>query len=375
MSQSSVAKPSNRLAQSNGSKEPPIHALASSYYTDEGTYRRVREQIFFRTWQLAGHISQLKAPGDYLTFAIFDQDLLIVRDRDNELRVFFNVCQHRGHPLLTDSGSTRLIVCPYHAWTYELDGQLRAAPNAKKVTGFDRRKICLREVRHEVFCGFVFVNLDANAPSMNDAYPGVEEAIREFCPDINQREFVHEHTAEEFCNWLVAVENYNECYHCKVAHPSFAVGVIDPKSYNIYPFGSGKCLRHDSAPAEGASAWYDTSGSDYGSFYLWPATSIQIYPGGLVNTYHWRPLATDNTRVHRGWYSLDGEISSDLQKIIALDRDTTFTEDLKLVKSVQRGLNNIGYRPGPLIVDPNQGIDSEHSIAALHNWMREAVDV
>jgi phenylpropionate dioxygenase-like ring-hydroxylating dioxygenase large terminal subunit len=150
--------------------------------------------------------------------------------------------------------------------------------------------------------------------------------------------------------------------------------VIDPKSYNIARYGLGKVLRHTSNPSQSDKTWYDLSGADYGSFFLWPSTSFQFYPGGLLNTYHWRPLAVDDVRVHRGWYSKDGSIDATLQKVIDLDRETTFSEDLVLVANVQRGLKSMGYRPGPLILDPDGGIDNELPIAALQQWLREAVD-
>jgi len=350
-----------------------VRALDPRYYTDGAVFDRARRDIFFRTWQFAGHVSQVEAPGDYLTFAVLDQELFLVRDRGGALRCFFNVCQHRGHTLVQGTGRTRVLRCPYHAWAYDLDGRLRGAPNAKGVSGFDKESICLTEARLEQVCGFVFVNLDGDAPSLADSYPGVEDGIRELCPDIEERVFVHGHDVVEPCNWLVAVENYNECYHCKVVHPTFASGVVDPKSYNVAAFGPGRCLRHTAKAQSGAAAWYDTSGSDYGSFFLWPAFSLQIYPSGLINTYHWRPRAVGETQIFRGWYARDRVIDDSLQKVIDLDRDTTFAEDLELVREVQRGLSSIGFRPGPLVLDPRQGIDSEHSIATLHQWMRDAV--
>ena len=100
----------------------------------------------------------------------------------------------------------------------------------------------------------------------------------------------------------------------------------------------------------------------------------RLYPSGLVNSFHWRPLSPHRTRVHRGWYSHDGVVDDRLQKVIDLDRDTTVSEDLALVEKVQRGLASLGYKPGPLVVNPNHGIDSEHSLTKLHEWMREAVD-
>ena len=349
-------------------------ALAARYYTSPEIFSKARERLFFRSWQFACHVSRIPEPGDYFAFSVLDQDLFVVRGRNGDLRCFFNVCRHRGHLLVEGTGRTRLVKCPYHAWAYGLDGKLVSAPGTQGLPGFDRSTICLTEVRLEVFCGFVFVNLDSEAASMTETFPGVEEEIRALCPDIEERAFAHEHDILEGCNWLVAVENYNECYHCKVVHPTFASGVIDPKSYNIRPMGETQCLRHSAKAQSGDMAWYDTSGSDYGSFFLWPSFSLQIYPSGLVNTYHWQPLEASETRVCRGWYSADGIVDDSLQKVIDLDRDTTFAEDLTLVRGVQRGLNSVGYRPGPLVVNPNEGIDSEHSIAKLHEWYREAVD-
>lgn len=349
-------------------------ALDRRYYTAPEIYAQLREALFFRSWQFACHASRIPEPGDYFAFSILDQDFFVIRGKDGVPRCFFNVCQHRGHVLVEGEGRVRVVVCPYHAWSYELDGKLRAATETRNLPGFDGSRICLTEVKLEIFLGFIFVNLDAEAEPMAAVFPGVEQAIRALCPDIEARAFAHEHQAREHCNWLVAVENYNECYHCKIVHPTFATGVIDTKSYNIRPFGATKCMHHTAKAQSGGSAWYDTSGSDYASFFLWPAFSLQIYPSGLVNTYHWRPLAVDDTRVFRGWYSHDGSVDDSLQKVIDLDRDTTFAEDLMLVGNVQRGLGSMGYRPGPLVVNPDQGIDSEHSIATLHDWLREAVD-
>ena len=360
----------------------PTTGLPGKYFTDGEIFARARENIFFRTWQYACHASQVPDAGDYFSFSLFDEDLFVVRhghgERDGGLGAFYNVCRHRGHKLLEGSGKGKVkgktIVCPYHAWSYALNGELRGAPNERNIPGFDRHKIRLGAVAVEEFLGFVFVNLDAEAKPMAQCYPGVREAALALCPAIEKLSFAHEHSADEACNWLIAVENYNECYHCQIAHRSFSEGVIDPESYNIAPFGEGRCLRHTSRATRSAQAWYDAAGSDYGSFYLWPTFSLQVYPGGVVNSYHWRPLAIDNTRAHRGWYSADGEVDAQLRKIIDLDRATTFAEDLQLVQGVQRGVQSRGFAPGPLMLDPNGGVNNELSIATLHRWLREAVD-
>lgn len=352
----------------------PAKALAARYYTDPKIFERVRDEIFFKSWQFACHESQIPEPGDYYAFTIVDQDFFVIRQKDRSIRCFYNVCQHRAHQLVSDSGRARLITCPYHAWSYGLDGALRGGHALNQVPGFDKKSVCLTSIQVEPFCGFVFVNMDADAPSMTETFPGVEEAIRALCPDIEDRVFADSHAADEFCNWMVAVENYNECYHCEGVHPTFATGVIDPLSYDIAPFSDEAwCLQHKSKASAGDNKWYDTSGSDYGSFYLWPTFSLQIYPSGLVNTYHWRPEGPQDTKVFRGWFSRDGVVDDAMQKVIDLDRDTTFAEDLVLVKSVQRGLTMKGYRPGPLVVNPKGGINSETSIMALHRWLKTAL--
>ncbi len=352
----------------------PVRGLDAKYFTDRELFERTLDRVFYRNWLLACHASQLAKAGDFLTLELYDQDILIARGDDGELKAYYNVCQHRGHKLADGSGNKKLLVCPYHRWSYDLNGRLKAAPNSKNVPGFDASQICLTPIRVENFLGFVFINLDPQAQPMDAVYPGIREAIVDLCADVEQRRYATHHEADEGCNWLTAVENYNECYHCKACHASFAKGIIDPDSYRIEPFADIQVLHHSSRATQSDEAWYDVSGADYGSFFLWPATALQFYPGGVVNSFAWRPLAIDDVRVFRGFYSNDGEVDDRLQKVIDNDRATTFQEDLEIVRHVQRGLRSRGYRPGPLVVDPDGGIESELPIQKLHEWLRAAVD-
>ncbi len=352
----------------------PVLGLEPRYFTDETLYHRIKEEVFYRNWLLACHSSQVSKAGDFLTLEICDQDVIITHTPNGELKAFYNVCQHRGHRLAQGSGNKKLLVCPYHAWSYDLEGELKAAPHSNKVAGFDASSICLTAIRLENFLGFLFINLDPDCKSMDETWPGIRQEMLRLCPDIEQRKHAFEHTADEGCNWFVAVENYNECYHCANCHPEFAKGIIDPGSYSISPFGDCKALHHSSKPSASDDAWYDMGGADYGSFFLWPASSIQIYPGGVVNSFTWRPLKVDDVRVYRGFYSNSGEVDPVLQKVIDSDRETTFKEDLQIVKQVQRGLNSKGYKPGPLILNDEGGINNELPIQKLHEWLRAAVD-
>ena len=221
-----------------------LHSLEAHYYTDPDIFRRESDGLLSRTWQFAGHCADIASVGDYFTFEIAGQNLFAIRGRDNQVRTFYNVCQHRGHELISGSGNTRVVVCPYHKWTYELVGKLRSAPNINSVAGFDRSEIGLKEARTEEFCGFLFVNLDDNAAPMDEWYPGIREEIREFIPHIDELAPLEWVGCTENCNWKISVENYNECYHCQSNHPTFSEGVIDPTTYNVQPAEEGYLLRH-----------------------------------------------------------------------------------------------------------------------------------
>jgi phenylpropionate dioxygenase-like ring-hydroxylating dioxygenase large terminal subunit len=158
----------------------------------------------------------------------------------------------------------------------------------------------------------------------------------------------------EACNWKVSVENYSECYHCSITHKTFSTGVIKPQTYDIQP--QGHCLRHTtesqnldrmSYPVDLTS---DPRAGNYSSWFLWPMFSFQVYPGNLLNTYHWRIKSVNEVIVWRGWYTVDGAESDVIRKLAIQDRVTTVAEDIRIVEAVQRGLNNRGYRPGPLVI-------------------------
>ncbi|MGX9349686.1 aromatic ring-hydroxylating oxygenase subunit alpha [Shimia sp. W99] len=360
--------------------DSPVHSLEARYYTDPAIYAQEMRGLLASTWQFALHLSDIPNVGDYAAFEIAGESLFAIRGRDEVVRVFYNVCQHRAHEMVSGRGNTRVVVCPYHAWTYELSGGLRAGPNIKAVPGFDRSEICLTEVRSEDFLGFLFVNLDDAAAPMDDWYPGVRAELLEFVPWIKELAPLEWVEVPENCNWKVSVENYSECYHCPINHPTFAEGVVKPETYDIQPdAGGGYVLRHTTECQSLEKMTYPVDMSvahagDYQSWFLWPMFSFQCYPGNVLNTYHWRAEEVDRCTVWRGWYTAGGVESDVIRALAVQDRETTVEEDIRLVESVQRGLASRGYRPGPLVLDPQCGVHSEHSIARLQQWMRAAVE-
>ncbi len=357
----------------------PLCSLDARFYTDPGIFAQEVRGLLARTWQFAGHAADIPDAGDYFTFGIADQTLFAIRGHDGVVRVFYNVCRHRAHELLQGRGNTRVVVCPYHQWSYELSGGLRGAPNSGSVPGFERQNIRLTEVRCEDFHGFLFVNLDRDATPMDAWFPGVREELAEFIPHIATLAPLEWVEAPEACNWKVSVENYSECYHCTANHRTFAEGVIRPETYQIRPAPDGYVLRHITECQSLDKMTYpvDLSANpragDYRSWFLWPMFSFQCYPGNVLNTYHWRAGGVDRCTVWRGWFTPGGAEDAVIRRLAAQDRDTTVAEDIRLVESVQRGLRSRGYVPGPLVLDPACGVMSEHSVARLQQWMREAV--
>jgi phenylpropionate dioxygenase-like ring-hydroxylating dioxygenase large terminal subunit len=212
---------------------------------------------------------------------------------------------------------------------------------------------------------------------MDDWFPRVRGELEQFVPHwatLKPLEWVE---IPEACNWKVSVENYSECYHCSLNHPTFSTGVIRPETYDIQP--QGYCLRHTTECNDLSRMTYDIASGypnndRYSSWFLWPMFSFQVYPGNLLNTYHWRAVDAGRVVVWRGWYSVDGQDNETVRRMAIQDRATTVEEDIRLVESVQRGLGSRGYVPGPLVIDPACGVNSEHSILHLQRWMRDAVD-
>ncbi len=334
-----------------------------SFYTDAVLFERELDQIFGRTWQLVGHVSQLADPGDVIT-ATVGRERIVVANNGSEVNAFYNVCQHRGHQLvMEDQVNLTDISCPYHAWLYDLSGRL---VKARRLAPADVGDICVPPVRVETMAGYVFVNLDPDAGPLTSTAPGVAEALLTLAPRAAERVLTARLTHTFAANWKLAVENYNECYHCPNVHRSFTTGVVDPKTFTITPKGQTIWHTASAAPPDRRPYELDDAHTDYGSFFIWPVSSIQCYPGRILNTFRWVPLAVDRTQLIREWWFETSEPTPEQDKAIQLDWSTTVAEDFDLMESVQHNMSSRGYRPGPLIVDPSGSADVHHENAVLH---------
>ncbi|MEZ5775094.1 MAG: ring-hydroxylating oxygenase subunit alpha [Hyphomicrobiaceae bacterium] len=350
------------------------YTLPASYYFDPDIYRREREAIFYRSWNYACHLSQVAQPGDFVTVPVADQGIVVIRGRDGVLRGFYNVCSHRAHELLKGCGNARLITCPYHAWTYQTDGRLRSAVGQKKVADFDAREFALREVRVETHAGFVFVNLDPQAPALAGLADGFEAEVRHHCPDIDKLVFSRRITYELKANWKNVVDNYLECYHCTVAHPAF-VDLVDIKCYRTRTYGIYST--HISPPGRTQNTAYTLPSGEEGEFaglYLWPNVAMNVFPGRAnLGVLHIIPTGPETTLEHFDFFFLDRTPTAGEEEAIRYLDEVLQPEDIGLVESVQRGLHSRGYTQGRFIVDKDRTFISEHGLHHFHSLVLEAL--
>ncbi|MEM7287130.1 MAG: aromatic ring-hydroxylating dioxygenase subunit alpha [Actinomycetota bacterium] len=344
--------------------------LEARYYTDPEVFRRELDLIFGHTWVMVGHVSQVAAPGDLITAQVGDENVVIAND-GGEIGGFYNVCQHRGHELVphAEVRGAKSITCPYHAWSYDLGGRLVHA------RGEQVGELCVPRIRVDDMGGFLFANLDPDAPSLEDTVPGIEAELLAIAPDAGERVLSSRRTHLIDANWKIAVENYNECYHCPNVHKAFTAGVVSPGSYRITP--KGNCIHHTAEGPDEAKSGYTRhgDGNDYGSFFTWPVSSIQCYPGRVLNTFRWVPLSVDRTLLIREWWFDREDPTKEQQEVIELDWTTTVAEDFDLMDSVQRGVSSRGYRPGPLIesADGVATVHTEDTVPHLHSLLRSAL--
>ena len=353
--------------------------LSAKYYVESGYFDSDREKIFFRSWQCVCHVSEVAEAGDYASFTIIDENVFVVRDDDGQLHAYYNVCRHRGHPLVEGVGKRkRVLVCPYHAWTYGLDGSLLKAPGTTPGDKLSCDQIRLRSIRLEVFCGFVFVNLDDSAEALCDTLPEYEDNLRSFYPRIEELQFVCETDIQHHSNWKISVENYNECYHCPTVHgSSLTKGVLSMDGYTTIPRGNS--IWHDGKAQTVNEKQYDykldagARAGDYGAYWIWPNVSMCCYPGGYFTLRQWLPVSWNRTIYRYRWFASDAVRQEDVHALMVKHRETTGAEDREVVARVQKGMESRAFEPGPYVIGDGQGALSEVGLRHFHHLYRQAL--
>ena len=204
------------LAEIRDLDESQARSLPAGFYASEEYLELEKEEIFRKEWVCLGRFDEVAKRGDYFTTQLLDEPLIVVRSEDDKVRVLSNVCRHRSSVILEGKGNAKHFVCPYHAWTYANNGQLLRAPYMDQVAGFDVGGCRLPELASEIWCGFIYVNLDGTAKPLAPRLMGLEPYVRNFHPE----DMVVQTVLDEIwpTNWKCLAENFMEGYHLSTVH-------------------------------------------------------------------------------------------------------------------------------------------------------------
>ena len=351
-------------------------ALAAHYYVSTEIFQREIEAIFFRSWQFAGYTFDIKAPGDFFTSTIFDQSIVVVRDRAGEIGAFHNVCAHRGHELVSGRGNALILTCPYHAWSYDLGGKLRAAGNAENVAGFDVAEFSLASIRVETLGPLVFVNLDSKAEPLDSACGDLLREFRATIPHFDDLRLYRRSEIPVAANWKVIIENGHECYHCPNVHAEF-FGADERPS-----FESSDHRRYSTHIIRGDSEIrlpYDFGSQepieDLFFWIMWPNTMFVTRPGeSNFQVFQIVPTGPEGSCEILDDLSVRIPPRETERAMFDGFRDLLNPQDVAVCESVQRGLRSRWFRPGRLMVDTPRSWRSEQSIHHFNQQVLAALD-
>jgi Rieske 2Fe-2S family protein len=337
--------------------------LPRAAYVDPAVFEWEKHNIF-SGWICVGHAGDLDGVGTQRAVGSGANGVLLVHGDDGAIRAFANTCRHRGHELLAcgTSAKRRGIVCPYHSWSYRLDGRVRNAPGFSDTKGFDPDEFGLAELRLVNWHGWLFTDPSGEDADFTDHVAGLEEVVGPYRPE--DLTIVDRHSYELATNWKVIAENYQECYHCSTIHPELSR--ISPPTSGENLQLAGSWMGGWMSIIEGAETMSLTGKSGgvaiqglsehelRSVMYLvgYPNLLVSLHPD-YVMTHLMTPVAVDRTHVECAWaFPKDVAAQPDFDPSYAVDFwDLTNRQDWAACESVQRGLSSPHARPGPLAPD------------------------
>ncbi|MFJ6127867.1 aromatic ring-hydroxylating dioxygenase subunit alpha [Streptomyces griseoviridis] len=359
-----------------------IPTLPGRYYTDPEIFRQEQEHLFESMWFCAVRGADLAGPGAFRTVQVGRENVLVTRSRSGELRAFLNICRHRGARLCgEESGQVRrTLQCPYHAWTYDLDGTLIAAPNLIKMPDVDRVAYGLIKVAVREWLGYAWVCLAAEPPSFEDT------VMRAAVERLGDAAAIGHYGAEDLAlgrrvtydvraNWKLIVENFMECYHCATIHPElvevlpeFADGYA-AQYYVGHGAEFGEGVRGFTVDgSEGFARLPDVADDQDRRYYaitVKPTVFVNLVPDHVI-LHRMFPLAADRTVVECDWLYAPQVVESgaDVSRSVELFHRVN-EQDFAACERTQPAMASRAYREGGVLV-PN-----EHHIAIFHEWLLE----
>jgi phenylpropionate dioxygenase-like ring-hydroxylating dioxygenase large terminal subunit len=335
--------------------------LPRAAYVDPAVFAWEQRHFFGGGWLCAGRSDRAPQPGDQWAESVGEGSVLLARGEDGVLRGFANTCRHRGHELLPCGGSSqeKVIICPYHSWTYSLNGELRAAAGFKNRPGFEASQWGLRQLPVTEWHGLVFVDGSGSAPPLAGSLGSLEPLVAPY--EMERLIVAGSHEYETAANWKVLTENYHECYHCPVIHPELCK-VSPPKSGENYDadgawVGGWMDLRDGMATMSLDGTSHGAPLRSLDAQGLRTVIYLNIFPNLLVSlhpdyvmVHRLMPLAAGRTRIECTWaFAPESLARPGFDPSYAVEFwDITNRQDWQACESVQRGLTSPHAVPGPL---------------------------
>jgi Rieske 2Fe-2S family protein len=331
-------------------------SMPQKYFVSPEIFADEHKKIFSREWLLIGHQSQIAKPGDYFLATIAGESFIIIRDSRFKIRAFFNVCRHRGTRLKEDAcGHGSAIQCPYHAWTYGLDGRLIGAPHMEDVPGFDKTDYPLHPVNLGVWEGFIFVNLGPNPMPLGQWFAPLAGKFSHWNMPILQPAERIEYDVR--ANWKLMFENYSECYHCPGVHPQLQkVSPYDSAENDLRegPFlggfmkiNPGKSL---TMSGNACAAFVGKIENLQQVFYysIFPNMLLSLHPEYVMVHQLW-PQSPERTLIVCDWlFHPNAFAREDFKPEDAIEFwDITNKQDWHVCELSQQGIASRAYEPGP----------------------------
>ena len=333
------------------------HTIPSSWYVDSRVAELENDAVFGRNWQAVGRTDQVAEAGQFVTADVAGEPIVVVRGADRELRAFYNVCRHHATGVVSDGeGRAANFRCPYHGWTYGIDGTLKGTPDFDGVCNFDRSKNGLVPVRAATWEKFVFVNLDANAASLYDFLGGLMKRVAPL--RLESLHFFERRSYELNCNCKVYVDNFLDGgYHVPYLHKGLN-SVLDYANYTIEN-EDRFCLQSSPVETSSATADADAAATRQGNraFYFWQYPNFMLnWYEGYLDTNLVLPISIDRCRVIFDFYFAGmGDAAKEYNQQSVAVSHRVQEEDTGICESVQRGLHSRAYVAGRLSVRREAG--------------------
>ncbi len=339
------------------------YTIPAAWYVDERIARMEREQVFGGNWIAVGRTDQVAALGEFFTFDLAGEPLIVVRGTDNQLRAFYNVCRHHAAAVATaPCGIAQHLRCPYHGWTYGLDGSLKGAPEFAGVCNFDRAGNGLVPVSVAVWENLIFVNLSGQPPTLESYLGDLPGRIAPL--SISKLGFFARKSYTLACNWKVYVDNYLDGgYHVPHLHK----GLNSVLEYTEYTIENGEHYALQSSPlvsSKDLSVAHTRTGDRAYYYWLYPNFMINIYEG-VMDTNLVLPLGQDRCLVIFDFFFGDTSPEREQYNRESVEvSDRVQAEDVDICESVQRGLHSRAYGAGRLSVRRETGEHLFHRLLA-----------